>query len=367
MTTERDTIIRIVQSLGPSGRSNSAVGIHEGLKTRFPIELWALEEPRPDAIAQADRFFPHRGGFSIGLLRTLAAAIREARPAMVHTHGTQAHFYGILAARMARVRHRLATIHRGDTSQEDRFVPRFRNRITFRSAEQVLFMADVRREHFARVYGGPAERWRTIHVGVELDAFLAVPSLSDAPPAKPVVLCTGHLRPERDHECLFRAFAQVAKQFPDARLWLAGTGEEDRVAALRNLASELGISKEVNFLGMRTDIPELLKETAVVAHPARYDNLPRSVIEASAAARPVIATRVGGIPEAIRDHETGMLVPSNDPASMAEAMGTLLGNPSLAAQMGQAGRAYVSAHFSYDRMINEYSALYNTLLHNLEG
>ena len=355
-------IIRLVQSLSPSGRTRSMRGIHQGLKAHFPTSLWVLEEPRFDSVTQADRFFPHANRFSFGLIRQLAKALKAAKPDLVHTHGTLAHFYGLLAARWARVPHRVATIHRGDESQEENFRQRFRNHIVFGRAERVVFMTDIRRRQFSRVYGGPASRWETIPVGVELDEFLKVPVLGVVQRKPAVILCTGHLRPERDHETLFRAFARVVAEHGNATLQLAGKGEAARGSALKNLALELDIADKVVFLGLRRDIPRLLDQANIFVHPARHDNLPRSVIEASAAARPVIATNVGGIPEAVDDGKTGVLVPPNDPESMAEALAELIGNPARSAEMGRAGREYVSGRFSYDRMIQEYRVLYEKLL-----
>jgi glycosyltransferase involved in cell wall biosynthesis len=145
-------------------------------------------------------------------------------------------------------------------------------------------------------------------------------------------------------------------------LWLAGTGEQAYVDELKRLAGELGVADRAKFLGLRSNIPALLAEATVVAHPAVVDALPRSLVEAAAAARPIVATRVGGIPEVVRDGQTGYLCGLGNVEVFAHALSRLLADAELAAGMGRAGRQWVSERFSYDRMCDEYVGLYRELL-----
>lgn len=356
-------LIRIVQSLGPSGRTLSALAIHQAFEeSDFTQELWVLEEPRRDAVTAADRFFPHKSGLNPGLLFRLAGELRAATPAIVHTHGTHAHFYGTLAAKTARIKIVLATDHRGDDSQERSLRQRIRNKIVFSLVDRVICMSDDQKRRLQRSYGGPKQRWRRIYIGIDLDKFLRIRDLREAAPRKPVVLCVAHIRADRDHEMLLRAFAAAHKRCPGARLRLAGTGEHDRVVRLKEMAQDLGIAERVEFLGIRSDIPELLEQATIVAHPAKVDALPRSLVEATAAARPVVATRVGGIPEVVQHDRNGFLVPLGEDHAMASALIGLLTAPGQAADMGRAGRERTRRIFTTDRMRRDYLALYRESL-----
>jgi glycosyltransferase involved in cell wall biosynthesis len=356
-------VIRIIQSLKPSGRTLSALAIHSCLRgAGFEQELWVLEKPNDETVAAADRQFRRSPGIDLGLLMKLRSSLKQAAPQIVHTHGTAADVYGVLSARLAGVPRVLLTCHRGDQSQERIVRKRWRNQFVYGRVDRVVCISTWQMKHLRGVYDGPADKWRRIYNGLDLSVFLSLKFPGQVSHPRPIVLCTAHLRRDRDHPMLLKAFALAAASAPGAELWLAGTGEESYVNELRCLAAELGFADRVRFLGLRRDIPTLLAKATVVVQPAVAEALGRSLVEAAAAARPIVASRVGGIPEVVRDGLSGRLHEPSDVQGFADSIAQLVSDRQMATRMGRAGRKWVAERFSFRHMKNAYMALYNELL-----
>jgi glycosyltransferase involved in cell wall biosynthesis len=131
---------------------------------------------------------------------------------------------------------------------------------------------------------------------------------------------------------------------------------------LVHLAETLGIHKQVRFLGARSEIPELLNALDIFVLPSLSEGLPMSVLEAMGCGLPVVATRVGGIPEVVVDGQTGLLIASEDAQQLAGALETLVQQADMRMALGQQGRMRVVAHFSLQRMVQEYQTLYESLI-----
>src|SRR5205823_745017 len=140
----------------------------------------------------------------------------------------------------------------------------------------------------------------------------------------------------------------AATQLPDVRFVWCGDGAYR--PTLERRAAELGVADRVIFLGKRPDVPAILTTANVVCHPSHAEGLPNALLEAAAAAKPMVATRVGGIPELVRDGESGFLVPPRDPPALTRALRVVLSNPERASAMGQAARAQVEREFTLSRM-----------------
>jgi glycosyltransferase involved in cell wall biosynthesis len=145
---------------------------------------------------------------------------------------------------------------------------------------------------------------------------------------------------------------------------LVGEGRER--PGLEAQARALGVAERVRFLGHRDDVPELLAACDVFVLPSRYEGLPLSVLEAMAAAKPVVATAIEGTDEVVLHGETGLLVPPAAPSALAQGIRAVLADRALAARMGQAGRARVCREFSTNRMIDEVTGVYDELLDRSE-
>jgi glycosyltransferase involved in cell wall biosynthesis len=170
----------------------------------------------------------------------------------------------------------------------------------------------------------------------------------------PTVVSVGRLAAQKDVGTLIRALAKLERGSYRALLIGSGPDEED----LRAEIDRLGLRDSVQLLGDRHDVPRILSHADVFALASIYECLPISVLEAMAAALPVVATRVGGVPELVVNGKTGFVVPAKDPDAFADALRLLLADRELRRQLGHAGRSRVESHFSVERFRDEHVKLY---------
>jgi len=204
--------------------------------------------------------------------------------------------------------------------------------------------------------GVPFGRIRVIPNGIAADRFAARRAGSRIA----TVATVANLRKEKAHEVLIAAAARLAPRHPDVRFQIIGDGPRD--AELRALASTLGVSDRVEFLGHREDVPALLARADVFVLPSRSEAFPNGAIEAMAAGLPVIASRVGGLIDLVDEGRTGVLVEPDNPAALADAIGSLVDSPARAAVLGAAARDEVVRRYSFDRMVRSFETLLLTQL-----
>lgn len=173
------------------------------------------------------------------------------------------------------------------------------------------------------------------------------------------------LRAEKKHDLLLRAAARLVPEHPGLRVELIGSGARD--AELRRLAEALGIAGRVRFHGFRDDIPALLPGLDVVCLTSEQETFPMSVLEAMAAARPVVATDPPGVPPIVVDRVTGHLVPVGDEDALVDRLGRLLSDPGLREDMGARGYERVSRDFPVARTLGRYEELFTRLADRRTG
>ncbi len=207
----------------------------------------------------------------------------------------------------------------------------------------------------ARAVCGAKRPPLVIHSGV------TIPPASDRPATTTAVVGTvARLAPVKGLEVLLRAYAHLQREFPDLLLEIAGEGPS--LPALRSLASELAAGKQARFLGWQQDPTAILASWNVYICSSYDEGLPLSLLEAMAAGLPVVASKVGGIPEAVVHGSTGWLVEPGDERALAAAIANLLRNRERAQAMGTAGRQRINEHFSPGTMVEAMSAAYDELL-----
>lgn len=178
----------------------------------------------------------------------------------------------------------------------------------------------------------------------------------------PRLLCLGRLSVEKGFDLAMSAFASIVGRFPQARLIVAGDGPER--ARLQRQILDSRLTDSVDFIGwVKPDnVPALINTATMVIMPSRLDSFPLVALQAGILARPVVATRVGGLPEIVLHHETGMLVEKENSQGLADAICFLLENSAAAVQMGQAARTRVQTLFDWERHVDAYDALYRQLV-----
>ncbi len=291
-----------------------------------------------------------------------AAKLRSFRPAIVHFHLTWplACQYAIVAGRFARAGALVATSHLYvETSMSSR--ARVQQRILSRLVDRYMAVSTAVKEELVAKLGWPEKRIEVVHNGVVIPADLPTPDQvlrreMTCGGDGAIVLVPARLTAQKGHSVLLRAAARVAA----ANFVFAGDGP-DR-AALAALVSQLRLEDRVTFLGWRRDIPELIAAADLVVLPSWYEGLPLAVLEAMAAGRPVIASRIPGIQEIITEGADGVLFEPGDAAALARAIGEVLSDPSKARRLGAAARQTVSGRFSAAAMGDRVGQVYAALL-----
>lgn len=206
-----------------------------------------------------------------------------------------------------------------------------------------------------------------IHNGVDTGRFSPSPGRAAERKKEgfsgPVIGCVAKLVQRKGHAYLLKAMPRVNQVSPSATLLLLGAGEEEE--SLKKLSRELGIENNVRFLGCRFDVARWLALCDFLVLPSLSEaeglpteGLPLSILEAFAMGKPVIATKVGGVPEVLKDGENGFLVPPCDPERLAERMIYLLSDPERARKMGLSGRALVEREFDIRVTVARYENAY---------
>lgn len=201
-----------------------------------------------------------------------------------------------------------------------------------------------------------------IYKGKKLPPFPPEP----LPIEPPRLLCLGRLVRSKGYDLAISAFCLILSRFSSAHLIIAGDGPDRK--ELEQKATELGLQNVVDFLGWVNpdEVPALINTATVVVIPSRSDSLPNVAKEAALMARPVLATRVGGLPEVVVHRKTGLLVKPEDPSALAEAVVYLLDHPVEATLMGQSARLFVQEVFSWDHYVDAYDSLYQNLAKKIE-
>jgi glycosyltransferase involved in cell wall biosynthesis len=178
-------------------------------------------------------------------------------------------------------------------------------------------------------------------------------------PGVPVLGVVCELRAQKALEVLFEAAALLLVEFPTLKVLVVGDGPER--ARLEEGARRLGVADTVLFLGIRRDVPAVLTAVDVAVLSSDYEGSPLSVMEYMAAAKPVVSTRVGGVPELVQEDVHGLLVDPRDPEALAEAVARLLREPALAKRLGAEGRKRQQREFSLEAMVGRIEDLYEEL------
>ena len=301
-------------------------------------------------------------GLSLSGVRAVRSAIAHGRPHVVHAHGSRAAFYARLGDPSA-ARRCVYTLHgihvdKAGGPLRRAVLPAVERMLRSRTARFVcVCQADCAKGTALRIVD--AGRATTVYNGVELPDPVEVGrfrgELGVAERA-PLVLSVGRFEEPKDQRTLIEAWARVSVRFPAAVLAIVGSGGlEDK---LRDLANERSVAHTVRFVAPRPDLRPAYTDADIFALSSLWEGLPYVVLEAMASGLPVVSTAVDGIPEAVADRRTGLLVPPSDPRTLAEALMWAISEPDKAARLGAAGRARVEAEFGLDAMVEGLAAVY---------
>jgi len=296
-------------------------------------------------------------------VRALVRLYREVKPSIVHAFLPIAYVVAGLAARLARVPV-LVTSRRGlGYNLERHFFFRQLGNMVNCWADAVVANSEAVRDDTLARERIDAAKLSVIYNGVKAPAGCGSGDRRadlGKEIAGPIVCCVANFFPYKGHLELLAAASTVVKSFPGAAFVFVGDGIQR--PEIEHRMRELGLGENVVMLGSRSDARTIMGFSDMVVLASHEEGFPNVILEAMAVGKPVVATRVGGVPEAVEDGYTGLLVPPHDPESLAAAILRLLSNRDVAIEMGRRGLERVREHFTIDRMVKSYETLYEKLM-----
>jgi glycosyltransferase involved in cell wall biosynthesis len=308
--------------------------------------------------------YGRKAGMDLGVSRRMARDIRARRLQVLHAHQYTPFFYAGLAARLCRPRPRVIFTEHGRhypdvVSGKRRLVNRL---VLAHLADRVNAVCEFSARSLAEKDGFRRDRIEVIPNGIDLPKYAAETDIPAArrrlglDPSRKYIACVARFHPVKDHRTLLQAFATIAASRPDTDLLLVGDGVLR--LDLEQLAGQLGLNNRVHFLGVRDDVADILRVVDVFTLTSVSEAASITLLEAMAAARPVVVTAVGGNPELVRDGLDGLLAPRGDAGAIAAALLRVLGDDGLARRLGSSGARRVAETYLLDRTVERYYALY---------
>jgi L-malate glycosyltransferase len=228
--------------------------------------------------------------------------------------------------------------------------------------DAVFAVSEQVRKHCIEADGINPARVQTIYNGLDLSDWDTSLELAKAP-GKILVTTVGNIRRVKGHDVFIRAAASILKRFPSVSFSIAGDVlEPDYFVELQALVRDLDLSDHFHFAGGVSNLHKHLSAADIFVLPSRSEGFSNAIIEAMAASRPVVATKVGGNAEAVKDGVSGLLVPPENPAALSAAIIRLLSDPSQARKMGMAGKAIAEENFTTEAMMSRITDAYKSLL-----
>jgi glycosyltransferase involved in cell wall biosynthesis len=390
----RIKIIRVIARLNMGGPALHVAYLTAGLRERgYETTLVAgslargedsmafVAEGRDVEIVRIDEL-----GREISPLRDLAATLRLARlirrerPDILHTHTAKAGTVGRVAALLAGRRRPPIVVHtfhghvlRGYFGPLRSLVFRLLERWLAAHTTALIAVSPQVRDDLVDLHVAAPERFVVIRLGIELDervhgaqnGRLESRRYLGIPPDRFAVGWIGRMTAVKRTDDVLLAFKRLRDEGVDAVLCLVGDGP-DRVQ-LERRAHELGVMRDTLFLGYQEDVAQFYAAFDALVLPSSNEGTPVSAIEALAAGRPVVATRVGGVPDVVEEGKDGFLVEPGATDELADRLGQLARDPELRERMGRAGRERVLPRYAVDRLVDDVDRLYRSLLSEVDA
>lgn len=295
--------------------------------------------------------------------------VKRIYPDILHTHTTKAGFIGRIVGRLCRVKVIVHTPHGhifyGYGGRVLSWFYILAERVASRFCDRIVALTPLEKEDYVRLKVAKEENIVVIPVGVDIERYLKEEGDADIreelgiDPDLPLIGWVGRLEEVKGCFDFLKACSIVGERFPMARFLMVGDGLLR--GDIEQWIKKHGLEDRVFLLGYRRDVPRIMKAMDLYVLTSRNEGLGMGVVEAMAAGRPVVATGVGGVPTAVVDRVTGLLVPPGRPDEIADAIAIILSNPSMAEGMGRAGRERARA-YSVEAMTRAYIDLYKELI-----
>ena len=388
MTDRPVRVLRVIARLNVGGPALHVSYLTSGLESRgYQTTLVAGDVGRGE---ESMAFVAEREGVEVvqiaGLSRELsplrdaiaavhlARLIRRLRPDVLHTHTAKAGAVGRVAALLAGRRRPRVVVHtfhghvlRGYFGAAGSLVFRVIETALARITDSLVAVSPEVRDELVRLGVAPERKFTVIRLGIDLEPRVAC----DEDPAairarigvaadRFVVGWFGRMTAVKRTDDLLDALAALRERGVDALLLLVGDGDDRE--RLERLAHGRGLARSVLFLGYQEDVARWYAACDAIVLTSANEGTPVTLIESLAAGRPVVATRVGGVPDVVEEGVTGFLVRPGDTHAIAERLALLAADPERRRSMGAAGREQVLARYAVERLVDDVDRLYRALL-----
>lgn len=311
--------------------------------------------------------FRRRHRFDLHPFRQLYRLIRQQRIQVVQTTLFWADFAGTLTAHLAKAPVILSweTVSHEGNQFHHKWHQRAGYRFAMRFASGVVAVSNEIKTSLMQRRNLPAAKVHVIPYGVDLQRFSANGAMDTArhelqlDPQQVVIGVVARLEKVKGHEYFIAALRKVVDRYPNAVAVLIGDGEQR--PHLEALMAQHSLQAHLRFLGFRNDVQHLLRAIDLLVLPSISEGLPNVILEAMACGKPVVASNVGGIPEAVRPGQNGLLVAPRDVDGLAQAMEQLVALPEKRRELGQQGRRIVEQEFSLQSQVSRFEQLYESL------
>jgi glycosyltransferase involved in cell wall biosynthesis len=311
-------------------------------------------------------------------LPMLVRIVARERPMIVHTHAAKAGALGRIAALLAPGRSERVLVHTfhghsltGYFSSRTARTYLAIERFLAKRTDRLIAVSEEVRDELVAIGVSPVERFEVIRLGFDLSPFVvegpersrrgsALRKELDIPLDVPLVTLIARLAPIKRVDRFLRVAGRVSGMRPDAHFLVVGDGELRE--SLHEAPEAQVIGERLTWAGFRADIPDVCFASDVVALTSDNEGTPVSLIEASAAATPVVSTKVGGVATVVRHNQTGLVVPPDDESEFADAVATLLVDRGLARRLASEARSYALDTFAQDRLVDDLDRLYRRLM-----
>jgi glycosyltransferase involved in cell wall biosynthesis len=342
---------------------NLLAGLNERqIAAHLVCQAGSLIEERAARIGVDVFPIPMRGEIDLAASFQIRKLINEFNYNIIHAHTSHAHSLAFLASIRTRAI-RLVTRRVDFTIFRNRFLPL--NGIKYRFMADYYIAISKKIKEVMVKDGIAADRIFVVYSGIDLERFYGatgdylIPEFS-LQPDEPVVINVAHLAEHKGQQFLVRAIPHVLKQIPSARFFIIGEGK--LLGELQALSASLGITQALTFTGFRKDVGAFYQTADLFIMSSVQEGLGTAMIDALALGKPVVAANAGGIPEIIKDGETGRLVEAANPQALAHGIIQMLTHKDQAQAMAQRGQALVKEQFSIEAMVENNLTVYRQLL-----
>jgi len=348
-------ILQMVDVPWDSGLAHYALALSHGLKKkghRVFVSAVPGEKPWHKAHRLGLKTIPM---IALKNLRALRWFIREHHIELINAHTGSTHSLAVAAAlgqkvAVVRTRSDARTIRRRPGS-----------RFLYKHTQRVIAAADYIRESFLKELKLAPRKVVTVYQGVSLEEFSVEPF-----PKYPILGIVARLDPVKGHRYLLEAMLILKSTYPSLRLRIIGQEENTKVRELHAMAERLRVDSQVDFYGYQSDVPKVMGEcTLGVISSTGSEAVSRVALEWMAAGRPVVATRVGCLPEIVQDRITGYLVDPKDAPSLASALAKILHDPERAKTLGNSALSRARRHFGMPQFIEKTLDVYKSAIGEL--